>query len=203
MRSLPLLTLGNKENNSEEIKVINLSSSSFDQNYKERNKNKIDITDNIYKLNNYYEKNMKKIELELEEDIKGCKFIELSLPPEPLKQPKVNITKIKKGINNSGKHDLVNSLINEYRAKLFTKTHSPKKKNDINNDILDIPKKVTQAFGRTTYDFYLKKDTIGCANANKNINNFGYSGPKNGYKFNNNKRIDTGSFKISKNNIIE
>ena len=140
MRSFPLLTLGNKENNSEEIKVINLSSSSFDKNYKEKNKNKRDITDNIYKLNNYYEKNMKKIDLELEEDIKGCKFIELSLPPESFKQPKVNITKIKKEINNSGKHALVNSLINEHRAKLFTKTHSPKKKNDINNDILDIPK---------------------------------------------------------------
>ena len=64
---------------------------------------------------------------------------------------------------------MVNSMINNYRAQLFSKAHSPEVKNEINNEILDIPKKVTQAFGRTTYNFYFKKDAIDCLNANKNI----------------------------------
>ena len=186
MESLPLLTVGNKDKNYEDITKQNLSSSSFEKNDKEKNKNVVVITDNSYKLkNNYDHKNMKKIYLELENDKKGCKYVSLSLPKNQKEQPVINITKKKKGINDNGKYSLVNSLINEFRAKFFSKAHSPEIKYDITNDILDIPKKVTQAFGRTTYSFYYKKDVIGRAKANQNINNFGYNGPKRGYKFKN------------------
>ena len=41
--------------------------------------------------------------------------------------------------------------------------------------MLDFPRKVEQAFGRTTYNFYSKNDVINHINANKNINNFEYT----------------------------
>jgi len=201
IQTLPLLTLGNKENNSEEIKKMNLSSSSFEKINIEKNKDLIMVLDKNNKINYYDKKNMKKIDIELEEDKKGCKFVALSLPPDPLKTPVINITR-KKKVKNQGKYALVNNLINEYRAKLLSKAHSPEIKIDIENEIMDIPKKVTQAFGRTTYTFYFKKDINDFFNANRNINNFGYSKSKKSYKIKNHRRVDTGSFKSSKNNNI-
>ena len=159
--------------------------------------------DNDNKINQNFQKNiMKKKDLKLEQDKQTCKVVSLNLPANTTKNPTINNVKKKKGINEiKGNYDVVNSLINEYRANLFSKAHSPETLT-IANEILDIPKKVSQAFGRTTYNFYFKKDAIDCANANKNINNFGYNGPKRGYRFKNNKRIDTGDFKTYKKNQI-
>ena len=206
---LPLLSSGNKEeNNKEEIKLVNLSSASIDKFNNEKhlhqNKNKLIkiINNDNNKIKYNYQKNiMRKIDLELEQDQQACRIVALSLPKENLTQPSTdNIVKKKNGIN-SKKYDVVNSLINEYRAKLFSKAHSPpESKFDITNEILDIPKKVSQAFGRTTYTFYFKKDAIDCAMANKNINNFGYNGPKKVYKLKNNKRIGTGIVNRLNNN---
>ena len=105
----------------------------------------------------------------------------MSLPPEPLKTPFINVT-WKKKVKNQGKYVLLNNLINEYRAKLFSKAYSPEIIIEIENEILDIPKKVTQAFGRTTFTFYFKQDINGFFNANRNINNFGYSRSKKAIK---------------------
>ena len=55
--------------------------------------------------------------------------------------------------------------------------------NEINNEIIEMPKRVSQAFGRTTYTFYFQKDLMNAAYANKNVNNFGYNGPKKVYSF--------------------
>ena len=203
IQKLPLLTVGSKEHSSEEVKIINLSSGSIDKIKEKNKKNLIMIINNDNKNKNHNHKNgIKQIDLEIEHDKQACKIVDLTLPENTVSQPVVNIVKKQKKINDNGKYDSVNALINEYRAKLFSKGKSPDSKIDIPNDILDIPKKVTQAFGRTTYAFYFKKDAIDCANANKNINNFGYNGPKRGYKFQNKRRIDTGSFKASKNNFI-
>ena len=199
---LPSLALGKKSESLDEIKRINLSAANIDK--INNKKNLMMIIDNDNKIKQNYQKNiMRKIDLELEQDKQACKVVSLNLPADTLTKPSINITKKKKGINeNKGKYDVVNSLINEYRAKLFSKAHSPEAMTNITNELLDIPKKVSQAFGRTTYTFYFKKDAIDCANANKNINNFGYNGPKRGYKFKNNKRIDTGDFKTFKKNQI-
>ena len=51
-----------------------------------------------------------------------------------------------------------------------------------------MPKKISQAFGRTTYTVYSKKDIINAVIANKNINDFDYDGPKKIYNFSNNKK---------------
>ena len=200
--SLPSLALGKKSESFDEIKRINLSAANIDK--INNKKNLMMIIENDNKIKQNYQKNiMRKIDLELEQDKQACKVVSLNLPANTLTKPSINITKKKKGINeNKGKYDVVNSLINEYRAKLFSKAHSPESMTNITNELLDIPKKVSQAFGRTTYTFYFKKDAIDCANANKNINNFGYNGPKRGYRFKNNKRIDTGDFKTFKKNQI-
>ena len=63
----------------------------------------------------------------------------------------------------------MNSLINSYRAKLFNKMHSNEEKLDLNNEMLEIPKKITQAFGRTAYTFYFNKEQLQKLNINKNI----------------------------------
>ena len=79
------------------------------------------------------------------------------------------------------KYDIVNSLINDYRAKLFSRALSTEIDNDnVNNEILDMPKRISQAFGRTTYTFLFKKDLMSAAYANKNVNNFGFDGLRRG-----------------------
>ena len=193
----PLLTLGNKEeNNLEEIKTTNLSSSII-RNNSDNNKNKKNVIMVINKENIKDKKKIKKTNLDLEQNKQACKIVSLALPENALIEPVISVIKKKNG-NEKRKNDMVNSLINEYRAKLFSKANSPEAKIELNNEILDIPKKVTQAFGRTTYMFYFKKDAIDCANANNNINNFGYNGPKKKYKFLNNKKIDSGGYKSTK-----
>ena len=101
-------------------------------------------------------------------------------------------------------YDIVNTLINDYRAKLFSRGISHEivneKKNN-NNDIVDMPKRVSQAFGRTTYTFFFKKDVMSAAYANKNLNNFAYDGPTRGYNYRNSVRNNTENFNLNMNNI--
>ena len=106
----------------------------------------------------------------IQKDKEVCKLVTLNLSKEPFK----DMVSKKSDVKVKLKSDMINSLINSYRAKVFSKSHSPDEKIDSNNDIIDIPKKVNQAFGRTTYTFYFKKNAINYYNANKNINNFGY-----------------------------
>ena len=107
----------------------------------------------------------------IQKDKKVCKLVTLNLSNQPFKE----VLSKKSDANGKLKSDMINSLINSYRAKVFSKSHSPDEKIDSNNDIIDIPKKVNQAFGRTTYTFYFKKNAINYYNANKNVNNFGYN----------------------------
>ena len=107
----------------------------------------------------------------MQKDKKVCKLVTLNLSNQPFKE----VLSKKSDANGKLKSDMINSLINSYRAKVFSKSHSPDEKIDSNNDIIDIPKKVNQAFGRTTYTFYFKKNAINYYNANKNVNNFGYN----------------------------
>ena len=107
----------------------------------------------------------------MQKDKKVCKLVTLNLSNQPFKE----VLSKKSDVNGKLKSDMINSLINSYRAKVFSKSHSPDEKIDSNNDIIDIPKKVNQAFGRTTYTFYFKKNAINYYNANKNVNNFGYN----------------------------
>ena len=126
------------------------------------------------------------------QDSKGCKIVTLSLDSDienTIIKPVINMVKNRKE-NDKRRYNVVNCLINDYRAKLFTKSTSCSTKIDTNNDILDIPKKVTQAFGRTTHEFYFKKDAINKMFANKNINNFGFNGPKQTYKVKRYKKVD-------------
>ena len=113
---------------------------------------------------------------EPENENHGCKIVSLNLSPDSAIDDKREISKGRRPTKL--KYDIVNSLINDYRAKLFSRGHTLDEINDGNNEIVDMPKRVSQAFGRTTYTFYLKKDIMNAAIANKNINGFGYNGPK-------------------------
>ena len=193
IKLLPILTIGNKNEDSKEEKGKKKDLSlETEKNDIEKNRNK----------KGYSQENIvKKINIEYEPINKTCNIVNLNLPLSQFSKSSISIKK-RNGSKSKGKYELVNSLINNYRAKLFSKAHSPEA--IIGNDILDIPKKVTQAFGRTTHNFLFKKDAIDCFNANKNINDFGYNGPKKKYQFKNNKsnnRIDTGIYKLNKNAI--
>ena len=183
------------ENILDENKKINSSSNDINKSIikeKDNNNNnelKIKIKKSNLRniLNNDYENNkikinhkkeiMNKGEYEIEQDKQACKLVTLTLP-DPQKE--TFITKRNKIRKKKFKNDIMNSLINSYRAKLFPKAHSPDEQNEINNELLDIPKKISQAFGRTTYTFYFRKDQLHSLinNNNKNINNFGSSNSK-------------------------
>ena len=109
---------------------------------------------------------MKKVGAEIEkvDKEKGCKIVSLRLSPES--------ERIARGKRPpKAKYDIVNSLINDYKAKLLAKMHSPEQINEVNNEILEMPKKVTQAFGRTAYTFYYNKDNSGLISQKKrNLN---------------------------------
>ena len=99
---------------------------------------------------------LKKIGSQIKTEERGCKVVSLKLSPDNSKE----------GLSKSrrppkAQYNIVNSLINDYRAKLFSKIHSPEQMNDMNNEIFEMPKKVSQAFGRTTYTFYFNKDNFG------------------------------------------
>ena len=178
------------ENNKSEIIKEKDNNDTNEKKIKIKKKNIINIISNEYEnYNNNKIKTLHKKEIiinkrdyELEQDTQACKLVTLTLP-DPIKEN--FITKRDKIQKNKFKSDVMNSLINSYRAKLFYKAHSPDEKNEINNEILDIPKKLSQAFGRTTYTFYFRKDQINNLNNlnnNKHINNFCSSNSKRNYK---------------------
>ena len=102
---------------------------------------------------------MKKVGLEVTKENKDCKIVSLKLSPYSDKNSNEGFSKSKRP--PKAKYNIVNSLINDYKAKLLSKMHSPDQINEMNNEILEIPKKVTQAFGRTAYTFYFNKDNSG------------------------------------------
>jgi hypothetical protein len=115
---------------------------------------------------------IKKKKTELEPQLK---VVSLNLSPDSALDEKSRPYKGRRP--PKAKYDIVNSLINDYRAKLFSRALSTEIDNDnVNNEILDMPKRISQAFGRTTYTFIFKKDLLSAANANKNVNNFGFDG---------------------------
>jgi hypothetical protein len=171
------------------------------------NKDEYNIERNKIKKGKLQKNIVKQLNLEFGPDNRLCNVINLNIPFNQFSNSSIGIRSKANGLNEKGKYDVVNTLINDYRAKMFTKANSSRNKVEINNEILDIPKKITQAFGRTTYNFYLKKDAIDILLANKNINNFGYNGSKKNYNYKNNKnnknnkRIDTVNYKLNRNEI--
>ena len=192
-RTLPSLIKSYKDENLENIKKISLSSKELkstiieeknaNNNNEKKKLKKSKIIDLINELDNKIKYNSKteakkKINYELEQDKQACKLITLTLP-EHLKY----ITKTNKIQKNKMKSHVMHSLINSYRAKLYHNTHSPDEKIGINKEILDkATKKITQAFGRTSYNYYFKKGQLDNLNINKNINNFTSSNSKRNYK---------------------
>jgi hypothetical protein len=175
-KTLPSLTRNIRDDLDEMKKISNSSNeinkSEISMNAKEEKKRIkkskiIALIHNEHKKINQKKEIIQKKDQQLEQDKQACKYVALTLP-DPLKE--VMIEKKKRIMKNKFKTDIVNNLINSYRAKLFSKAHSPEEKFEINNEILDIPKKVSQAFGRTTYTFYFKKDQIKNLEGNKNNN---------------------------------
>ena len=154
-------------NSSNEINKSEISMNANEEKKRRKKTNIIALIHNEHKKITQKKEITQKIDQQLEQDKQACKYVTLTLP-DPLKE--VMITKKKRIMKNKFKTDIVNNLINSYRAKLFSKAHSPEEKYEINNEILDIPKKVSQAFGRTTYTFYFKKDQIKNLEGNKNNN---------------------------------
>ena len=99
---------------------------------------------------------MKKVGLEITKENRDCKIVSLKLSPDSAKDSKEGLSKSRRP--PKPKYDIVNSLINDYKAKLLSKMHSPDQINEMNNEISEMPRRVTQAFGRTAYTFYFNKD---------------------------------------------
>ena len=180
IQTLPILTLNGKKNHSKSS-LFKLMESENDKSNNLHINNIITVISNdsnSQTQTNFNLARIKKIGAELEQEAPGCKVVSLRL------EDKNNLSKSRRP--PKAQYDIVNSLINDYRAKLFAKAHSPEAVNEIHNEILEMPKRVSQAFGRTTYTFYYKKDAVNNAVANKNMNNFGFNGPKKGYNFKSN-----------------
>ena len=139
---------------------------------------------------------IKKKKNELEPQLK---VVSLNFSPDSMFDEKNNPYKGRKP--PKAKYDIVNSLINDYRAKLFSRALSTEIDNDnVNNEILDMPKRISQAFGRTTYTFLFKKDLMSAAYANKNVNNFGFDGLRRGSHLKT-TNLKTGIDNISRNSL--
>ena len=183
IQTLPILTLNGKRNNSKSS-MLKLMENENDKNNNLHINNVFTIISNDMNSQhqmNFNNSKIKKIGTELEQEAPGCKVVSLRFSAN---EDKNNLSKSRRP--PKVKYDIVNTLINDYRAKLFAKAHSPEAVNDINNEILEIPKRVSQAFGRTVHTFYFKKDAVNNTLANKNMNNFGLNGPKKGYNFKSN-----------------
>lgn len=158
------------------IPAINLENNTFEESQRKDvsigQDDMFDNTDYNKKVKNFYKPNIKKLDLEIEQDKIGCKFVALSLPSHFSNKIQFNNINPKPKSRNNTKLENINNMITNYRAKRFSKVFPGGK------DILELPKKINQAFGRTTYNIYLKKDAMNYINANNNINNFGYNGPK-------------------------
>ena len=144
----------------------------------------------------------KKMASASEKETPTYKVVSLDLSPNLELDDKNTLSKSRRP--TKVKYDIVNSLINDYRAKVFARAHSIDMENGSNNQMIDMPKRVSQAFGRTVYTFYFQKDAMNVALANKNVNGFGYNGPKRGstlknsMKSNENNNMNNNNIKLVK-----
>ena len=169
---LPLLTINKEEKIIEENNKIN---NSINQRInsalvtRKKKKNLILIlnnnNENKKKINQKKDIMKKDVQI-LEKDRQSCKVVTLNLDDEPMKET----LQKKKMIKDKVKLDVINTLVSSYRAKLTPKMHTPEEKIEIKNEILEMPKKITQAFGRTAYTFYFKKEALTNFHLNKNYN---------------------------------
>ena len=167
IQTLPMISIEGKNSSKNIILKPIETEDSTEINDHQRNNNVLSTTnnENQFQTNPNLSK-LKKIGLEMKHEEKGCKFVSLKLSTDNSKEA----TSISKRPPKA-KYDIVNSLINDYRAKLFKKMHSPEQIYEMNNEILEMPKRVTQAFGRTAYTFYFNKDNMGLNTQKKgNIN---------------------------------
>ena len=165
---LPLLTINKDENTIEENNKINNSinqriNSALVTRKKKKNVILLLKDEKRKKINQKKDIMKKDVQL-LEKDRQSCKVVTLNLVNDPIKET----IQRKKMIKDKVKLDVINTLVSSYRAKLTPKMHTPEEKNEINNEILEMPKKITQAFGRTAYTFYFKKDDLSNIHMNKN-----------------------------------
>ena len=179
IQTLPVLTINGSRNS----KHINLKSLELENSNSLDNPhtNKFKVMNNITQTYSDYSNmpKMKKIGLDINKENGGCKVVSLKLSPDGSKE---GLPKGKRP--PKPQYDIVNSLINDYRAKLFSKIHSHEQMDDMNNEILEMPKRVSQAFGRTAYTFYFNKDNFG-----KKGNNMGNNVLKSGIKNENENKL--------------
>jgi hypothetical protein len=199
IQTLPIITLNEKKNNQKQVKFVETEvakNSNINENRYSNNILTVISNESQTKINtNSALSQIKKIGQELEQEAQGCKVVSLNLSPGSAKGDKKNRRPPKH------KYDIVNSLINDYRAKLFSRALSTEIDNDnVNNEILDMPKRISQAFGRTTYTFIFKKDLLSAANANKNVNNFGFDGLRKNSRFQT-TNLKNGIENISRNSL--
>ena len=167
---LPLLTINKEENAIEENNKIN---NSINQRInsalvtRKKKKNLILLLNNESRKKINQKKDIMKKDVQLlEKDRQSCKVVTLNLVDDPIKET----LQRKKMIKDKVKLDVINTLVSSYRAKLTPKMHTPEEKIEIKNEILEMPKKITQAFGRTAYTFYFKKEALSNFHMNKNNN---------------------------------
>ena len=167
---LPLLTINKEENTIEENNKIN---NSINQRInsalvtKKKKKNLILLLNNESRKKINQKKDIMKKDVQLlEKDRQSCKVVTLNLVDDPIKET----LQKKKMIKDKVKLDVINTLVSSYRAKLTPKMNTPEEKIEIKNEILEMPKKITQAFGRTAYTFYFKKEALSNFHMNKNNN---------------------------------
>ena len=155
------------------------------------NNNHINTNANI-NLNNNYNDNKNSIhqkkvkfnhrkEIILKRGAESYQSKEKVKEKQGLKLVSLSLSKTESDINkNKNIKDEVSSTIDNYRAKAFSNLKNSNE-NYMNSEeeMLDFPRKVNQAFGRTTYKFISRNDVINHINANKNINNFEYANNKN------------------------
>jgi hypothetical protein len=167
---LPLLTINKEEKTIEENNKINNSinkriNSALVTRKKKKNLILLINNENRKKINQKKDIMKKDVQL-LEKDRQSCKVVTLNLVDDPIK----GTLQRKKMIKDKVKLDVINTLVSSYRAKLTPKMHTPEEKIEIKNEILEMPKKITQAFGRTAYAFYFKKEALSNFHINKNNN---------------------------------
>ena len=166
IETLPIIQIDGKRSS----KHILLKPMEIENPNTKNNISTIPNNDNLSQTNPNLSK-MKKVGLEITKENRDCKIVSLKLSPDSAKDSKDGLSKSRRP--PKPKYDIVNSLINDYKAKLLSKMHSPDQINEMNNEISEMPKRVTQAFGRTAYTFYFNKDNSGLnlqKKRNMNIN---------------------------------
>ena len=163
IQTLPILTI-NGNRNSKNLIIKPIESENYKIDNSRHNNNLLTMMNSNTQTTYSTLSKMKKIGLDFGKENPGCKMVSLKLSPDSTKEGKSKRPP-------KPQYDIVNSLINDYKAKLFSKMHTPEQVDDINNELLEMPKRVSQAFGRTTYTFFLNKDNLGKKGNNNIIKN--------------------------------